>query len=188
MVDQSALWVWDGGSPCLDLVNTVRHRQLKPLDTLTDDGLVVAWLQAAGILDATATPAPHRTLLEDARALRQALERVLGLAPLNQDSLDLVNRWAESLPRPRLEEGPEGCVIVSRGQRTQSTRTALAMVAASVLTLAQSGQLARVKKCAYERCGLRFIDRTTSQDRQWCSMKRCGNRAKAARFRRSGTG
>ncbi len=39
-----------------------------------------------------------------------------------------------------------------------------------------------VRQCADDRgCGVFFLDRTRNHSRRWCSMKSCGNRAKAQR-------
>ena len=39
-----------------------------------------------------------------------------------------------------------------------------------------------VRQCADDRgCGVLFLDRTRNHSRRWCSMKSCGNRAKAQR-------
>jgi predicted RNA-binding Zn ribbon-like protein len=39
-----------------------------------------------------------------------------------------------------------------------------------------------IRQCADDRgCGVLFLDRTRNHSRRWCSMKSCGNRAKAQR-------
>jgi predicted RNA-binding Zn ribbon-like protein len=39
-----------------------------------------------------------------------------------------------------------------------------------------------IRQCADVRgCGVLFLDRTRNRSRRWCSMKSCGNRAKAQR-------
>jgi predicted RNA-binding Zn ribbon-like protein len=45
------------------------------------------------------------------------------------------------------------------------------------------GELARVRRCADQRCPRVFFDSTRNGRRRWCDMATCGNRAKAARFR-----
>nr|WP_255307967.1 CGNR zinc finger domain-containing protein [Streptomyces marincola] len=41
---------------------------------------------------------------------------------------------------------------------------------------------------ACDRCGWFFIDSSRGRRRRWCSMKTCGNQAKAARYRSSRPG
>nr|WP_260152271.1 CGNR zinc finger domain-containing protein [Hoyosella altamirensis] len=36
---------------------------------------------------------------------------------------------------------------------------------------------------ACDRCGWFYLDTSRSRRRRWCSMKTCGNQAKAARYR-----
>lgn len=40
----------------------------------------------------------------------------------------------------------------------------------------------RVKKCREPRCACYFIDTSKNRTRTWCSMQRCGNRAKVAAY------
>ncbi|WP_157800115.1 CGNR zinc finger domain-containing protein [Sporolactobacillus pectinivorans] len=56
-----------------------------------------------------------------------------------------------------------------------------ALISVDVLKLIEDDQLRFMKCCANPECMLLFIDRTGK--RKWCSMKRCGNRMKAARYR-----
>ncbi|MGK9243238.1 CGNR zinc finger domain-containing protein, partial [Inquilinus limosus] len=57
----------------------------------------------------------------------------------------------------------------------------IALSAAALLTGPRAG---RVRQCQDERgCGWLFIDESRAQNRRWCSMGDCGNRAKASRHR-----
>ena len=49
--------------------------------------------------------------------------------------------------------------------------------------LATPTERARLRICASETCGTRFFDRSPAGARRWCSMRTCGNEAKARRFR-----
>ncbi|QQE80447.1 CGNR zinc finger domain-containing protein [Alicyclobacillus sp. SO9] len=53
------------------------------------------------------------------------------------------------------------------------------LVAADVLRMIGEGQLEHVRKCANPECLFMFVDRAGR--RKWCSMRRCGNRAKVTR-------
>ena len=44
-----------------------------------------------------------------------------------------------------------------------------------------SSDLKRLKQCADDFCGWLFMDKSRNYSRRWCSMKDCGNRAKAHR-------
>jgi predicted RNA-binding Zn ribbon-like protein len=41
----------------------------------------------------------------------------------------------------------------------------------------------RIRICASETCSGRFFDRSPAGRRRWCSMRTCGNEAKARRHR-----
>jgi predicted RNA-binding Zn ribbon-like protein len=44
-------------------------------------------------------------------------------------------------------------------------------------------QRSRIRICASETCSARFFDRSPAGLRRWCSMRTCGNEAKARRHR-----
>src|SRR5215211_6924695 len=48
---------------------------------------------------------------------------------------------------------------------------------------AEVGPAARLKACPHAHCGWAFYDRSRNRSSQWCSMRICGNRTKAARHR-----
>ncbi|MEI9417155.1 CGNR zinc finger domain-containing protein [Mesorhizobium sp. Cs1321R2N1] len=57
--------------------------------------------------------------------------------------------------------------------------TPIAISAAELMTGPRAG---RVKQCGDDRgCGWLFVDESRAQNRRWCSMGDCGNRAKASR-------
>jgi predicted RNA-binding Zn ribbon-like protein len=60
----------------------------------------------------------------------------------------------------------------------------LGPITLSALTLLMAKDLLRTKRCAGQECGWLFLD-TTKNNRRWCEMRVCGNRAKvrAARQR-----
>jgi predicted RNA-binding Zn ribbon-like protein len=41
----------------------------------------------------------------------------------------------------------------------------------------------RIRECAADDCELIFYDESRSNNRRWCSMQRCGNRAKVRAHR-----
>ncbi|HEY3015336.1 MAG TPA: CGNR zinc finger domain-containing protein, partial [Nocardioides sp.] len=55
---------------------------------------------------------------------------------------------------------------------------ALATIARDAVDLFGSRAAARIRVCASHDCGLVFVDTSRPGARRWCSMERCGNRAK----------
>ncbi|WP_031259162.1 CGNR zinc finger domain-containing protein, partial [Curtobacterium flaccumfaciens] len=45
------------------------------------------------------------------------------------------------------------------------------------------GRPTRLSRCSAEDCGLVFYDSSRGGTRRWCSMQRCGNRAKVRAHR-----
>jgi predicted RNA-binding Zn ribbon-like protein len=52
-----------------------------------------------------------------------------------------------------------------------------------VLAARWDGSWRRLKACPHAHCGWAFYDRSRNRSSQWCSMRICGNRTKAARHR-----
>jgi predicted RNA-binding Zn ribbon-like protein len=171
---------FDLGHVTLDFLATLGGRPENRIERLAAPGDLSRWITEAGI--AAAPPASHG-LLDDARALREAIRRVLasareGSRPSESD-LTLVNEWARS-PVPAPQIGPD-LALLSVG--ADPVDGALAHIARESVEFVTSTDLARIRSCA--GCALLFIDRSRPGTRRWCSMERCGNRSKTARYRQS---
>jgi predicted RNA-binding Zn ribbon-like protein len=71
-------------------------------------------------------------------------------------------------------------VLRSRWQGANSLLFPLGEAIADFVT---SADFSRIKRCEGPACGNVFLDTTRGQSRRWCSMARCGNRAKQALHR-----
>lgn len=166
-------WIFDGGRPCVDLVNTLRDRHLGGRELLVDPAALAEYLSLAGLL-AHSLPTTGADL-ELARELREAIDR-LTRGITNQSDVRLVNNAASAAPVPQLKI--ENGVPHQRPRSSARPATAaLAELAVDAIDLVASRSEVRV--CASDNCGLRFVDTSPKRNRQWCSMARCGNRAKA---------
>jgi predicted RNA-binding Zn ribbon-like protein len=180
----------------LDFVNT--DTGPRGSDALHDFERLVAWLDAAHVLDAerAATmqrramqqPAGALAVLADARRVRTVLrslaERGLGLVAPRLEALGEINRvLGRSAGTRRLELRQDGSfarAFVPVGDAFAGLLIPIVESAADALIL---GELPRVRRCADPRCGRVFQDQTKNGRRRWCDMATCGNRAKAARHR-----
>ncbi|MDR8020301.1 CGNR zinc finger domain-containing protein [Nesterenkonia aerolata] len=178
-------WIFDGGAPSVDFLNTLRDRTRTPTETLHTPQDLQRWLGRAGLLDVTPQSRADQSEaspLEAARALRDAVDAVL-VPGRDADSgqIRLINQWARRAPVPQLST-PEPASVE---QRAEEVEAALGILASDAIALvaeqASASGLLQIKVCAHTRCGLRYVDRSRGLRRQWCSMRRCGNRAKAAR-------
>ncbi|WP_423921911.1 CGNR zinc finger domain-containing protein [Frigoribacterium sp. 2-23] len=126
--------------------------------------------------------------LGDARGLRDAIARIAvasaDAAQPDPDDVDTLNLFA-ALPDvpPSLDGGRRqaGAGRLRLGQ-------ALSSVARDAVRLFDAvgfagGPDSRLRRCGNELCGLVFHDDSRAGSRRWCSMQRCGNRAKVRAHR-----
>lgn len=171
-------WLFDAGSLALDLTNTERDRRLvQSRETLPDPTAAAAWAEVAGI----STHGASWSLgdLRDLCGLRDAIYRLaVPVGAVANVDVDLVNASAARAPHRQLARVGES-LIPRRGPITP--RGAIGLIAEDAISTLLDDR-AVIKECAHHRCGLLFVDRSRGGRRTWCSMQRCGNRMKAARF------
>jgi predicted RNA-binding Zn ribbon-like protein len=195
-------WRFDlsGGRLCLDFVNTVGGmRGVSPKDHLAAYRDLVEFGRQTGsvpeararhlLAEARRRPGDADATLATALALREALYRVFvararGGAPAHEDLELLSTTLARALSHRRLAlEGD--CCAYAWSDDPGALDAPLWPVAESAASLLTSGEeLGRVRVCGLyeeEECSWLFIDKTRARTRRWCSMKDCGNRAKARR-------
>lgn len=176
-----------GDHLALDLLNTEMRVGSDAVDLWRSGKDVYAWLDRQGLVAGIAVEtAQEPTLLKQARELR-ALARYLieqwkdgqhvDVQPLNQFLFDY-------LSAPQLNPDETGRLALTRVSRGTPVPTLLGPVAEAIAQLLAEGEIEYVKTCAHPECILWFYDRTKSHKRRWCSMASCGNRAKAAQFRK----
>ncbi len=203
-VDPALPFKYVAGDPSLDLVNTVDWTAEGPADErlVTYDGLT-RWGEGAGLLPAETAaglrrrggerPAEARLALERALALRALLERVFaGVAAGEVRDADLRRlnaAFADALAHLHLAADPAGSPPGSAARLTWAWRAwgealdcFLWPVAWSAARLLASEERAQVRRCAGERCGWMYVDRSRNGLRRWCQTGTCGARAKARRY------
>jgi predicted RNA-binding Zn ribbon-like protein len=169
------------GHPALEFIATLARRREEPHERLETAADLSRWLEQSGLVTGARCT---EQLLDEARKLREAFYEVLDAARCNRrpagTAVALVNRWARQ-PRstPQLDASFR---IVWIGP--DPARAALTQLAAAAIELVAGPELERVRNCADPTCSLMFIDRSRPGRRRWCSMDRCGNRAKTSRYRR----
>jgi predicted RNA-binding Zn ribbon-like protein len=164
----------------LDFVATVAERGTAHVEMLRTPADLAAWIAGSGLVDDAGAVGPAE--LERARHLREAMFALLAALidgePPPAAARDLVTTAAARPgPRPALDED-------GRVRRTGDLDAVLAHLAAEVVTLHDSPDRAHLRWCADDRCTRPFVDRSHGQARRWCGMKGCGDRAKAAAYRR----
>jgi predicted RNA-binding Zn ribbon-like protein len=179
-------WYWSGGRPGVDFANTLRERWRRNVETLVTPGDLADWLVQAGLME-TPGRVTEKVLLQ-ARELREAIDRCIvsaiegGAAP--QDAVTLIDDWLVFAgARPQLVLGADGAPLLTERAAADSPRRALGMVALDAARMLGTAERDRLRICASETCSGRFFDRSPAGRRRWCSMRTCGNEAKARRHR-----
>ncbi|MEV5147165.1 ABATE domain-containing protein [Streptomyces sp. NPDC052727] len=167
------------GTLFLDFVGTLRaRRNAAPTEMLASPESLDDWFVESGMLDAA--PGADEADLATAVDLREAIYSVVAAhlagEPLPAAALAEVNRQAAGLP-VRVQLAADGT-----RRRTGSVSQALVVLAReTVETLSEVEGLLR--ECSRPECTQVYIDRSRGPRREWCSMKTCGNRVKAAAYR-----
>jgi predicted RNA-binding Zn ribbon-like protein len=181
-------WYWSGGRPAVDFVNTFRERWRRNVETLVTPDDLATWLVRAGVMEAPARV--PRAVLEQARDLREAIDTLVVAAiagrPAPGEAVTLVDDWLVFAgARPQLILAPDGggTPVLTERAPADSPRRALGTIALDAAQMLGTAQRGRIRICASETCSGRFFDRSPAGRRRWCSMRTCGNEAKARRHR-----
>ncbi|MDR6375577.1 CGNR zinc finger domain-containing protein [Paraburkholderia caledonica] len=172
--------------PALDFLNTLAQGDDGPVEYLSTNKDVIAWLQRMGYLGERGPRAfPRDVLAERARALREMIRKLLTQRKLGKNidigalnSFLMHGRYTVQLAR-----ASNGELEVRDHFDMDTPEQLLAPVARAAAELIATGDFDLVRKCEADYCVLWFYDRTKTHRRRWCSMALCGNRHKVAQFR-----
>jgi predicted RNA-binding Zn ribbon-like protein len=186
----AARWVWYGGRPCLDLVNTRRNREADAVDYLRRPADLADWLEAAGLV--TGRAEVDDTLLADVRGLREAIDAGVRAAvtgvPFPAAALSKLNAWLAAVPvQPPQLRLAGGVAVLHSPVSPRQPRQVLSAIALDAAEVLGTDVRDRLRICPGPGCGGRFADDSPAGRRRWCSMAVCGNRSKAATHRVTAT-
>ncbi|PZR97696.1 MAG: hypothetical protein DLM67_07330 [Candidatus Nephthysia bennettiae] len=162
-----------------DFVNTLDIEEGR--EELGGPAELAGWLSERGLLSPATTAA---TAEEHALALstRETIRRLLlvnnGEEGRPEDLATLDRLAAKASLTPRFSA--EG---VRLEPRSGGVAGALGRLLAIVAEAMAEGSWNRLKACSNHGCQWAFYDRSKNHSAHWCSMKVCGNRAKARQFR-----
>ncbi|MFJ6381230.1 CGNR zinc finger domain-containing protein [Kitasatospora sp. NPDC092039] len=167
------------GTPALDFVGTLRaRRNAEPLEKLATPALLDDWFVESGTLDAA--PGANEAEVAIAVRLREAIYDLVAARlhgrPLPAEAVAEVNLHASGLP-VTVRLAPEGVTL------TGSVSQALATLARETVRLVGGEEAALLRECARPECTQVYLDRSRGHRREWCAMRTCGNRVKAANYR-----
>jgi predicted RNA-binding Zn ribbon-like protein len=119
-----------------------------------------------------------------ARALREAIweaaQAHLHRRPIPTPVVRTLNEAVQAADLvPALKGGKKVWAAGARGSQV------LASVARDAIDLFGTAVQARLRECKGPKCLLLFVDLSRPGQRAWCTMRRCGNLSKLARYRSS---
>lgn len=173
-------WWFDSGSLALDFAYTGGLDRPDASQPVSDSAGLNEWL--VDRFPEVAPTAGEREL-RDASALRSAIGRLARHAsrgePLAPDDVDVVNLFAATPDIPPVLPGGGR----QAGRTNARPHQALGSVARDAVRLFGPGADGRIRECSADDCELVYLDTSRSGNRRWCSMQRCGNRAKVRAHR-----
>ncbi len=178
---------------CIRFVNTVAWRLHSPVEErLPEASALLEWLGAAGLTDKPHVARLksdfaghpdqakdfHRRAVELREAIYQLLRPQRSAKKLPRKALKVLNAVLnENTSNLRLAR--QGTTLVWHFVGVAELLRPIAWSAADLLMGSRAG---RIHQCEDDRgCGWLFVDESRAQNRRWCSMEECGNRAKAQR-------
>jgi predicted RNA-binding Zn ribbon-like protein len=179
------------GNLALDFVNTVAYRgdPAKCRDKLAGLSDLQRWLATFGL--------PASDLeegdLEAARAIRERLHDLFQPSAhgrsVDPTALLGFERDLQQAMRERKLQLQDEHVVWGWSADAGALHRSLFAVLEKAAELLVSNDLRQVRECQGPGCGWLFVDRSRGRPRRWCSMRDCGNKAKARRHyhRRAGT-
>ena len=186
------------GKLCLDFVNTVdwRNSKTRKKEILPDFSALILWSKKIGILEDKAVQILFKNALKQPNKAKQVYEKAIELRELlfrlfssmettgqaSSHDLSIFNKFlADSMGKSCCLTPSDNGFVWSFCSGTDSMDLFLDPIIKSAADLLVSSELTRVKQCADDACGWLFMDKSRNNSRRWCSMKDCGNRAKAHR-------
>lgn len=187
----------ESGWLCLDFANTAAwHLSDQPTERLTSYAELIAWARSIALLPDRAAQQLLRTadqhpteaarVLDRAVALREAIYHIFvavaaGKTPSAEDQATFNTELSRAMSKSRLVWNKANFDWGRQGEDGDLDQV-LWWVLQSATNLLTSEDIQRVGVCADDRgCGWLFYDTSRNRTRQWCSMRGCGNRAKARR-------
>lgn len=184
--DDGTRWWFDSGSAALDFAYTgpivgdpaddsgAGRELLLGLDELLD------WLgERFGPVQGVPRPGD----LDDATGLRDAIARLAVAAAEGEDlaatDIDIVNLFAATPDVPPALPGGSR----QAGHAGVRVPQALSTLAREAVRLFGPEAGGRIHACSAEDCSIIYLDTSRAGSRRWCSMQRCGNRAKVRKHR-----
>lgn len=167
-------WFFDSGALSLDFGYTGDYGYgIAEWESLHGPTELDAWLgERFGPLARSITDAEFTEAVRLRAAITATARRITTGLSSAPDDVDVINDWAArpAIP-PRLAGG------TSEPAPAGPTEMLATIAQDAIHTFGAAPD--RVRECAADDCRLIFLDTSRPGSRRWCSMRRCGGRAKA---------
>jgi len=176
-----------GDHLAMDLLNTEASVDGRTVNYWHSGEDVLKWLARHGISPAhSGSPVDMAALLARGKTLRAVVRRLIVERKEDRlgDIAGLEPYLHAHVSAPHLARDSDGGLTLTRVVRADPVASMLGAVAEAAAQLLVEGDFNLVKQCEHPECILWFYDRTKAHKRRWCSMALCGNRYKAAQFRK----
>lgn len=191
-----------GENPALDFLNTLAAPRSVTYDWLETGAELLDWMVAAGLVTEPEVAAFRTSSaamdLEQARQdiiafrerLRAFIERTAGTQPddpahpLVAEINAILSRGARLLQIRAPQQPTDKPLALVDVHQLATPRDLIVRIAAAAAHLLTEADFHFVRNCEGPSCTLYFLDVSKNHKRRWCSMEVCGNRAKAAAFRK----
>lgn len=146
-------------------------------DAIATPQALQGWVAEHGLGSAPATPADVARFADVREGLRALMLENNG-EPLERAAVGRMDAVAQSVPLSVTFGGD--CELQPVGEGLDG---ALGEILAVVYGAMRDKTFARLKVCREHTCEWAFYDHSRNRSATWCSMKVCGNRAKARTYR-----
>lgn len=187
-----------GGRICLDFLNTQIRKQKGEIDLISTPEQLRLWLESAHLISPEAAERLSeewqegdggKAALQQAVALRALLrpimEALIADHPVPSASIAGLNDILHNYPTylTLMYEKEEGFTQEARLDADKSY-DCIPAIARDAVDFLCSADHALLKQCEGGTCIRLFYDTTKNHKRRWCSVEKCGRRAKAAAYYR----
>lgn len=183
MTQQKIAFRFNSGRLSLDLVCTLRHRPSKHTELFNDPSDLSRWLNETHLI--TQHVSVDDKQFEAAKKLRQAIFEIATSLqqgqPGNRKNVKVLNDFAaQPVATVQLDERSWRQISLAE----DPVAAGLSVVARDAIELFTGPQATLIRACDEPGCQMLYVDLSPGRRRRWCSMTRCGSRAKVDAFRK----
>lgn len=187
-----------GGRLCLDFLNTQVHKPKGAVDLISTPEQLLHWLELANLISHEASERLSREWQEgdngksawqqavELRAfLRPIMEALIAGQPVPSASVERLNSVLHEHPAYlTLRYDEEGQFTQEAQFDTDEMHDWIPVIAQDTADFLCQADYSLLKQCDGVGCIRLFYDTTKNHKRRWCSVEKCGRRAKAAAYYR----